>query len=383
MPDNNKLENGPSEEDKNFEAPEINKDETIDETIENQKEFELTPEIEKKILDMKYMIDHWHDPNEIINPRESFRYSGTYASEILNTKNILEDRPVYFQEISSINGQDTLKEIAIKGINQGSLGIMPFWFSSFGNRHPESLTATESNVRKSEIFTNNDYDKNIKQYKDTFDSFSARAKNVKSMIPKCFIIAGQTAEKISDVAREYRIKRGGSLVGKNMWHTAEIHHEDFRESMGLEKVKINPSGLILGIINTEKYKDEIKNKRLREINLAEESLNYMKNNDLSKMDKVAEPEKYDSPLTKDELEEIITKAKRDLKNLEDVSQTKSRQIEFASLIGNDINLPIFDLDGDLLWPKQMSYEEVKEYVAERDMKKNKEEEETDSSLHSE
>jgi hypothetical protein len=29
-------------------------------------------------------------------------------------------------------------------------------------------------------------------------------------------------------------------------------------------------------------------------------------------------------------------------------------------------LPIYDLVGNLLWPKQMSYEEVKKFVAERD-----------------
>ncbi|MCX6763997.1 MAG: hypothetical protein NTZ97_04720, partial [Candidatus Moranbacteria bacterium] len=32
-------------------------------------------------------------------------------------------------------------------------------------------------------------------------------------------------------------------------------------------------------------------------------------------------------------------------------------------------VPLYDLDGNLLWPKQMSYEEVKKFVAERDKNK--------------
>ena len=37
-------------------------------------------------------------------------------------------------------------------------------------------------------------------------------------------------------------------------------------------------------------------------------------------------------------------------------------------------LPIYDIDGNLLWPKQMSYEEVKKFVGERDKNKNKDKE---------
>jgi len=37
----------------------------------------------------------------------------------------------------------------------------------------------------------------------------------------------------------------------------------------------------------------------------------------------------------------------------------------------DLIVPIYDTDGNLWWPKQMSYEEVKKFVAERDAKKEK------------
>lgn len=37
-------------------------------------------------------------------------------------------------------------------------------------------------------------------------------------------------------------------------------------------------------------------------------------------------------------------------------------------------LPIYNKDGNLLWPQQMSYEEVKQFVAERDAKKQEQEE---------
>ena len=34
-------------------------------------------------------------------------------------------------------------------------------------------------------------------------------------------------------------------------------------------------------------------------------------------------------------------------------------------------VPVYDTHGNLLWPKQMSYEEVKKYVAEREAKQSK------------
>ena len=40
----------------------------------------------------------------------------------------------------------------------------------------------------------------------------------------------------------------------------------------------------------------------------------------------------------------------------------------------ELNLPIYDVDGNLYWPKQMTYEEVKKFVAERDKDKKEEDE---------
>lgn len=36
-------------------------------------------------------------------------------------------------------------------------------------------------------------------------------------------------------------------------------------------------------------------------------------------------------------------------------------------------IPVYDIDGNLLWPKQMNYEEVKKFVKERDKEKNQKE----------
>lgn len=40
--------------------------------------------------------------------------------------------------------------------------------------------------------------------------------------------------------------------------------------------------------------------------------------------------------------------------------------------GENLYIPIYDLDGSLLWPKKMSYERVKRFIAERDKKKQEE-----------
>lgn len=42
-------------------------------------------------------------------------------------------------------------------------------------------------------------------------------------------------------------------------------------------------------------------------------------------------------------------------------------------------IPIYDIDGNLWWPRQMTYEEVKQFVAEREKKKENEQEEIASS----
>jgi len=53
--------------------------------------------------------------------------------------------------------------------------------------------------------------------------------------------------------------------------------------------------------------------------------------------------------------------------LEDVRATET----VANRDNPDLLVPIYNLRGDLLWPKQMSYEDVKKFVAERDARKQK------------
>jgi len=48
-----------------------------------------------------------------------------------------------------------------------------------------------------------------------------------------------------------------------------------------------------------------------------------------------------------------------VESMKEVNETKPERL-----------IPIYDADGNLLWPEQMSYEEVKKYVAERDIKNN-------------
>lgn len=74
------------------------------------------------------------------------------------------------------------------------------------------------------------------------------------------------------------------------------------------------------------------------------------------------------------------KIAEDLK--EPVEEIIKLQIELYKK-NSRLMLPIYDTIGNLLWPKQMSYEEVKEFVTKREEAKGEEEEEPDSSLRSE
>jgi len=51
---------------------------------------------------------------------------------------------------------------------------------------------------------------------------------------------------------------------------------------------------------------------------------------------------------------------------EELSRTVQENIE------ENYWVPIYDVDGNLWWPKQMSYEDVKEFVAEREKQKEEE-----------
>lgn len=64
-------------------------------------------------------------------------------------------------------------------------------------------------------------------------------------------------------------------------------------------------------------------------------------------------------------EEIATEEKRRL-NLAITSMKKTYKDKL------NLFIPIYSVNGDLLWPKQMSYEEVKKFIAERDAKKETE-----------
>jgi hypothetical protein len=71
-----------------------------------------------------------------------------------------------------------------------------------------------------------------------------------------------------------------------------------------------------------------------------------------------DPEKHES--VDEPYDQFVAKAQEVVKNMTEIYKDKPNYI-----------LPIYDVHGNLLWPRQMSYEEVKAFVTERDKKKTK------------
>lgn len=346
------------------EAPVVAAD-RVDDQTESQPEFEITPEMETKLIDLKYMLDHWHDPDEIINPEKAKgSATGTYASEVLKTDEILENRPVYFHETTYEN----IKKIHREGIKDGSIGITPFFWSGFGKKSG-LIIGSETKIEYAQVYSESDYDENIKLMKtNNLESFrNARAKYMNRM---CLIITGQDAKNISDIAKA----DDNNSKGSYNWFHGEIGNvvTDDRKRVTLAEYNIKPSGVILGVSSPDLLGQEPIEKRLRKLQAAEETLKYLKENNLPRISRRISSSVTDIDLTQANLEAEIERTKKELETLQDYDKVALKRSEMAEIVGKEIVLPVFDLGGNLLWPRQMSHEEVKQFVADREVKKKDE-----------
>lgn len=143
---------------------------------------------------------------------------------------------------------------------------------------------------------------------------------------------------------EQRIKRlthERNILEENINSLKNLTPEEEKLLISLGKNKQDIEKQIISLMNDEK-------KLVDDIQRGEDTLErILKSNDYAMVEEIIQQKKVE--LAKKISDEVIKANKGKPKNL----------------------LPIYDFDGNLLWPKQMSYEEVKKFVAEKD--KNKEE----------
>jgi hypothetical protein len=196
------------------------------------------------------------------------------------------------------------------------------------------------------------------------------------------MVAGQDAEKVSALAKQYRELMGGSYVKSYAWIFGEISdyawgQDSVRPKRTIAKPSIlhgeniQPGGAILGLrLVDPSQKDSLIEKRKRKIESAEETLRFMEEHGLNEMH--LSNNKWSQSKNKEDIESEIAITSEEIEKLESEDFPTQEILEYARFIGEQYGLPLFDLDGNLLWPKQMSYEEVKAFVAERDDKKAQE-----------